>query len=175
MAHSYSHLFSLPTTGLRFFTVYGPWGRPDMAYWKFTEAMFRGTPIEVFGEGLLARDFTYVDDVVDCMERIIASPPGPDPAWNGMAPNPASSSAPYRLYNIGNHSPSTVNEMLDILERVTGRTAQRVHLPKPPGDVDRTFADVSDLIRDFDYSPHTPLDTGLERFVAWYREWQGRS
>lgn len=172
MAHSYSDLFGLPTTGLRFFTVYGPWGRPDMAYWKFTEALLRGTPIEVYGGGTLARDFTYVDDVVDCIERILPCPAEPSPVWDALTPDPATSRAPYRLYNIGNHAPVTVNEMLGILERITGRRANRVDMPKPPGDVDRTFADVSDLTRDFAFSPATPLAEGLDRFVRWFGQWQ---
>ena len=175
MAHSYSELFGLPTTGLRFFTVYGPWGRPDMAYWKFTEALLRGTPIEVYGGGTLARDFTYVDDVVDCIERIVPCPAAPSVDWDASNPDPATSRAPYRLYNIGNHAPVTVNEMLAILEKLTGRSANRVDMPKPPGDVDRTFADVSDLVRDFAFSPATPLTEGLDRFVRWYLHWQERS
>lgn len=172
MAHSYAHLFGLPCTGLRFFTVYGPWGRPDMAYWKFTEAILAGQPIEVFGDGLLRRDFTYIDDVVEGIVRLIDRPATPDPAWTGMAPDPATSSAPWRLYNIGNHTPVTVTEMIDLLEEACGRKAVRVFKPRPPGDVEATFADVEALQAAVGFQPATPLRDGLHRFVAWFREWK---
>lgn len=166
MAHSYAHLFGLPCTGLRFFTVYGPWGRPDMAYWKFTESILAGTPIEVFGDGLLRRDFTFVDDVVEAIVRMVAAPPTPGVADDGSA------AAPCRVYNVGNHTPVTVARLLAILERLCGRPAIRLSKPRPPGDVEATFADVSALARDFGFEPSTPLEEGLERFVAWYRGWR---
>jgi UDP-glucuronate 4-epimerase len=168
MAHSYSHLFGLPCTGLRFFTVYGPWGRPDMAYWKFTESILAGTPIEVYGDGLLRRDFTYVDDIVEAMVRMVRSPP------SAAAPADATSdtTAPWRIYNIGNHTPVTVSALLETLEELCGRRAVRVMKPRPPGDVEATYADVQALARDFGFSPHTSLDEGLAHFVAWYRGWR---
>ncbi len=172
MAHSYAHLFGLPCTGLRFFTVYGPWGRPDMAYWKFTAAILAGRPIEVFGGGLLRRDFTYVDDVVEAIVRMVGAPAAPNPAWAGAAPDPATSSAPWRVYNVGNHTPVTVNDMLSTLEELCGRQAVRIDRPKPPGDVEATFADVDSLSRDFGFRPRTSLRDGLAAFVDWYRRWQ---
>jgi UDP-glucuronate 4-epimerase len=172
MAHSYAHLFGLPCTGLRFFTVYGPWGRPDMAYWKFTEAILDSRPIEVFGDGQLERDFTYVDDVVEAVVRLVDRPATPDPAWRADAPDPATSSAPWRLYNIGNHTPVKVATLVDLLEQLCGRPAQRVFKPKPPGDVDATFADVTALAKAVDFRPATPLAEGLARFVAWFRDWR---
>jgi len=175
MAHSYSHLFGLPCTGLRFFTVYGPWGRPDMAYWKFTEAILEGRPIDVFGEGKLRRDFTYVDDVVEAIVRMIDAPAVPNPSWSGDRPDPATSSAPWRVYNIGNHTPVTVNELLGILEDLCGSKAIRVDKPKPPGDVEATYADVEPLSRDFGFRPSTPLRDGLARFVEWYRGYRDAS
>jgi UDP-glucuronate 4-epimerase len=166
MAHSYAHLFGLPCTGLRFFTVYGPWGRPDMAYWKFTESILAGTPIEVYGQGLLRRDFTYVDDVVEAIARMVHAPPAAGVSDDG------SPAAPCRVYNIGNHTPVTVARLLEILERLCGRPAVRLMKPRPPGDVEATFADVSALARDFGFEPRTPLEHGLERFVSWYRGWR---
>ncbi len=172
MAHSYAHLFGLPCTGLRFFTVYGPWGRPDMAYWKFAEAILDGRPIEVFGDGQLERDFTYVDDVVEAVVRLVERPATPDPAWRADAPDPATSSAPWRLYNVGNHTPVTVAALVDLLEQLCGRPARRVFKPKPPGDVDATFADVTALAEAVDFRPSTPLAEGLARFVAWFQGWR---
>ena len=172
MAHSYAHLFDLPCTGLRFFTVYGPWGRPDMAYWKFTEAILAGKPIEVFGGGLLKRDFTYIDDIVEGIVRLVDHPATADPAWTGTVPNPATSCAPWRLYNIGNHTPVTVTEMIDLLEEACGRKAVRVFKPKPPGDVEATFADVDALKAAVGFQPATPLREGLQQFVAWFRDWR---
>lgn len=163
MAHSYSHLFGLPCTGLRFFTVYGPWGRPDMAYWKFTAAILAGTPIEVYGDGLLRRDFTYVDDVVEAIVRMVRRPPA--------AVETEGTAAAWRLYNIGNHTPVTVAAMLETLERLCGRRAVRLMRPRPPGDVEATYADVEALARDFGFAPRTTLEDGLGRFVDWYREW----
>jgi UDP-glucuronate 4-epimerase len=173
MAHAYSHLFRMPCTGLRFFTVYGPWGRPDMAYWKFTEAILRGEPLELFGDGELERDFTYIDDVVSAVARVAECPATPDPAWNGEAPNAATSQSPWRIYNIGNHSPVRIRTMLSILEELCGRKALVNLKPIPAGDVPRTFADVDDLRRDFGFAPNTPLESGLAQFVNWYREWAG--
>jgi UDP-glucuronate 4-epimerase len=170
MAHSYSHLFGLPCTGLRFFTVYGPWGRPDMAYWKFTESILAGTPIEVYGDGLLRRDFTYVDDIVEALVRMVRRPPAPVPA-----DDTSDTAAPWRIYNIGNHTPVTVATLLETLEALCGRRAVRVMKPRPPGDVEATFADVAALSRDFGFAPRTPLDEGLGRFVAWYRGWRQSS
>jgi UDP-glucuronate 4-epimerase len=166
MAHSYAHLFGLPCTGLRFFTVYGPWGRPDMAYWKFTESILAGTPIEVYGDGLLRRDFTYVDDIVEAIVRMVDAPPVAGTHDDG------SPAAACRVYNIGNHTPVTVSRLLAILERLCGRPAVRLMKPRPPGDVEATFADVSALARDFGFEPRTPLEEGLERFVGWYRGWR---
>jgi len=174
MAHAYAHLFGLPCTGLRFFTVYGPWGRPDMAYWKFTDSILAGRPIEVFGSGLLRRDFTYVDDVVEAIVRMVDRPATPDRAWSASAPDPAASAAPWRVYNVGNHTPVTVNEMLSTLEELCGRKAVRVDRPRPPGDVEATFADVDSLSRDFGFRPRTSLRDGLARFVAWYRDWRSK-
>ena len=174
MAHSYAHLFGLPCTGLRFFTVYGPWGRPDMAYWKFTEAVLTGRPVEVFGGGLLRRDFTYVDDVVEVVVRMVHAAPRPDPAWTAERPDPSSSAAAWRVYNVGNHTPVEVNDLLAIIEDLCGRKAVRVEKPKPPGDVDATYADVAPLIHDFGFRPQTSLRSGMERFVAWYRDWRRR-
>ena len=174
MAHAYAHLFGLPCTGLRFFTVYGPWGRPDMAYWKFTAAILAGQPIEVFGDGQLERDFTYIDDIVEAVVRLVHMPATPDPTWTGAAPDPASSSAPWRLYNIGNHTPVKVADLVTTLERLCGRPARRVMKPKPPGDVDATCADVTALANAVGFRPATSLEDGLGRFVDWFREWQGR-
>ena len=162
MAYSYSHLFGLPCTGLRFFTVYGPWGRPDMAYWKFTAAILAGAPIEVYGDGLLRRDFTYVDDVVEAIVRMVRRPP---------AAGDTEGTAAWRLYNVGNHTPVTVADMLETLERLCGRRAVRLMRPRPPGDVETTYADVAALARDFGFAPRTTLADGLGRFVDWYREW----
>jgi UDP-glucuronate 4-epimerase len=173
MAHTYSHLFRLPVTGLRFFTVYGPWGRPDMAYYSFTKAIIAGTPIPVFAEGRLRRDFTYVDDVVEGVLRVAARPPIPDPAWNADDPAPNTSNAPYRVYNIGNHSPVTVNDFVAVLEQCIGRKAVIDPKPMQPGDVEATFADVTDLTREFGFAPRTPLAVGLRSFVDWYRAHHG--
>lgn len=170
MAHTYSHLFGLPTTGLRFFTVYGPWGRPDMALFLFTRKILAGEPIDVFNHGHHTRDFTYVDDIVEGVIRTLDRVPGPDPAYDPLAPTPASSSAPYRVYNIGNHQPVQLLRYIEVLEDCLGRKAQRNLLPLQPGDVPDTYADVSALQRDTDYSPSTSIETGVRRFVDWYRE-----
>jgi UDP-glucuronate 4-epimerase len=171
MAHAYSHLFGLPATGLRLFTVYGPWGRPDMAVWRFTEAILRGQPIQLFGGGRLRRDFTYVDDVAEAVVRLVDRIPHGDPAWSGEHPDPASSIAPWRIYNIGNHSPVEVLELVDLIEQAVGRKAERQMLPLQPGEVAATYADVDDLTREVGFRPATPLKEGVAKFVAWYRDY----
>lgn len=168
MAHTYSHLYSLPTTGLRFFTVYGPWGRPDMAYFKFAEAIVSGTSIEVYNEGNMLRDFTYVDDVVEGVVRIMDRIPTGDPSWRPESPDPASSSAPYRIYNIGNSAPERLSRFIELLETALGAKASKRFLPMQPGEVYATWADGADLERDFAWRPNTPIDTGLRRFAEWY-------
>jgi len=170
MAHTYSHLFGLPTTGLRFFTVYGPWGRPDMALFLFTRKILAGEPIDVFNNGRHTRDFTYVDDVVEGVIRTLDAVPEPDPAHDAIAPSPAISNAPYRLYNIGNHRPVELLRYIEVLEDCLGRKAERRLLPLQPGDVPDTYADVEALVRDTGYSPSTPIEVGVKRFVDWYRE-----
>ena len=171
MAHAYSHLFRLPTTGLRFFTVYGPWGRPDMAMWLFTRAILAGEPIQVFNGGQMRRDFTYVDDIVEAIVRVTDRIPQPDPAWSGADPDPATSSAPYRLYNIGNNRPVELGYVIETLEACLGRKAIRNLLPMQAGDVPETCADVDDLMRDVGFRPDTPIEVGIARFVEWYREY----
>jgi UDP-glucuronate 4-epimerase len=169
MAHTYAHLYGLPTTGLRFFTVYGPWGRPDMAMFLFTKAILAGEPIDVFNHGRMRRDFTYVDDVVEGIVRVSDRPAAPDPAWSGDAPDPGSSRAPWRVYNIGNHTPVELMRLIEILEETLGRSAVKNFLPMQAGDVPATFADVADLTRDTGFTPATPIEEGVRRFVAWYR------
>jgi UDP-glucuronate 4-epimerase len=171
MAHSYAHLFRLPATGLRFFTVYGPWGRPDMAMWIFTKAIMEGHPIRLFNHGRMRRDFTYVDDVVESVVRLIEKPAAPDPSWSGDKPDSARSAAPWRIYNIGNNRPTDVPHVVELIEKALGRTAQREMLPMQPGDVPATYADVDDLMRDVGFQPSTPIAEGVARFVAWYREY----
>jgi UDP-glucuronate 4-epimerase len=171
MAHSYAHLFRLPATGLRFFTVYGPWGRPDMAMWIFTKAIMEGHPIRLFNHGRMRRDFTYVDDVVESVVRLIEKPAAPDPSWSGDKPDSARSAAPWRIYNIGNNRPTDVPHVVELIEKALGRTAQREMLPMQPGDVPATYADVDDLMRDVGFRPSTPIAEGVARFVAWYREY----
>lgn len=171
MAHTYSHLYGLPCTGLRFFTVYGPWGRPDMALHLFTTAILRGKPIEVFNHGRMRRDFTYVDDIVEGVLRTMEHIPVPDPTWDGAAPDPATSSAPWRIYNIGNNTTVELGEFIATLERALGVTAVKTYLPMQPGDVEATYADVQDLIRDTGFSPSTPLSEGIARFVDWYKSY----
>jgi UDP-glucuronate 4-epimerase len=173
MAHSYSHLFRVPTTGLRFFTVYGPWGRPDMAMWIFAKAIMEGKPIRLFNHGKMRRDFTYVDDVVESVVRLIERPAASDPAWSGNHPNPATSNAPWRVYNIGNNQPHDVPYVVDLLEKALGRPAQRELAPMQPGDVPATYADVDDLMRDVGFRPSTSIEDGVARFVAWYRAYHG--
>lgn len=171
MAHCYSHLYRLPTTGLRFFTVYGPWGRPDMALFLFTKAILAGEPINVFNNGKMRRDFTYIDDIANGVVRISDRPAKPDAQWNGDAPNPATSSAPYRLYNIGNSNPVELDEFIGEIEKATGKKAIRNYMPMQDGDVPATFADVSALERDFGYRPRTSVREGVGNFVRWYREY----
>jgi UDP-glucuronate 4-epimerase len=170
MAHTYSHLFALPTTGLRFFTVYGPWGRPDMALFLFTRKILAGEPIDVFNYGRHTRDFTFIDDIVEGVVRTLDRVPGPDPNFDPLDPTPASSSAPYRVYNIGNHTPVELNRYIEVLEDCLGRKAERRLLPLQPGDVPDTCADVAALVRDTGYSPSTPVEVGVRRFVEWYRD-----
>ncbi|HEX7277762.1 MAG TPA: NAD-dependent epimerase [Acidimicrobiales bacterium] len=170
MAHAYSHLYRIPTTGLRFFTVYGPWGRPDMAAFLFTRAMLEGRPIDVFNEGRMRRDFTYINDIVEGVVRVLDRVAAPDPGWAGDDPDPASSAAPYRLYNIGNNNPVELMHMIETLEKQLGKKAQKNMLPLQAGDVPATYADVDDLVRDVGFAPSTPIDVGIERFIAWYRE-----
>ena len=171
MAHAYSHLYGLPTTGLRFFTVYGPWGRPDMALFLFTKNILDGKPIDVFNHGHHTRDFTYVDDIVEGIIRTLDQVPEPDPLHDPMAPTPASSSAPYRVYNIGNHQPVELLRYIEVLEECLGRKAVKRLLPMQPGDVPDTYADTSALMRDTGYSPSTPIEEGVRRFVDWYRNY----
>ena len=175
MAHTYSHLFGLPTTGLRFFTVYGPWGRPDMALFLFTRRILAGEPIDVFNHGRHTRDFTYIDDIVEGVIRTLDHVPGPDPDYDPMATTPGSSSAPYRLYNIGNHQPTELLRYIEVLEDCLGRKAERRLLPLQPGDVPDTFADVESLRRDVGYAPSTPIEVGVARFVDWYRTFYASS
>ena len=169
MAHTYSHLYGLPTTGLRFFTVYGPWGRPDMALFLFTRAILAGEPIDVFNYGKMRRDFTYIDDIVEGVVRVLDTLPQPNPAWSGLAPDPGTSKAPYRLYNIGNNQPVELLHFIEVLETCLGRKAEKRLLPLQAGDVPETYADVDDLIRDVGFRPATPLSVGIARFVEWYR------
>jgi UDP-glucuronate 4-epimerase len=191
MAHSYSHLFGLPTTGLRFFTVYGPWGRPDMAYFTFTKAILEGRPIDVYNYGHMKRDFTYIDDVVEGVVRVLDRPPrqaeakvkveAESPVLNPTTddrPSPvpgststSTSSCPYRLYNVGNHTPIDLLRFIEVLEQALGKKAKKNLLPMQPGDVPATFADVDDLMRDVGFQPGTPIEVGIERFVAWYRNY----
>ena len=171
MAHAYAHLFRLPATGLRFFTVYGPWGRPDMAMWLFTAAIIAGKPIKLFNNGNMQRDFTYVDDVVEAVVRLVDRPPAPNPAWSGSAPDAASSNAPWRVYNIGNNSPVELLEVVRLLEAAIGKKANREMLPMQPGDVPATYADVDDLMREVGFRPSTSIAEGVSRFVAWYKEY----
>jgi UDP-glucuronate 4-epimerase len=174
MAHAYAHLYGLACTGLRFFTVYGPWGRPDMALFIFTKAILEGRPIQLFNHGRMQRDFTYIDDIVEGVVRIMGRPPEPNPDWSGAAPDPGTSYAPYRLYNIGNNHPASLTDFVAAVEKALGRTAVKEYLDMQPGDVPATYADVDDLARDVGFKPATPLEQGITRFVAWYREYYVR-
>ena len=171
MAHAYSHLYSLPATGLRFFTVYGPWGRPDMALFRFTRNILAGVPIDVYNHGRHRRDFTYIDDIVEGVMRTLAHPPAPDPDWDAAAPDPATSHAPYRVLNIGNHAPMELDRYIEAIEKCLGRSAVRNLLPLQPGDVPDTFADIDDLTALTGYRPGTSIEEGVPRFVKWYREY----
>lgn len=173
MAHSYAHLYGLPCTGLRFFTVYGPWGRPDMAYYKFTRAMLAREPIDVYNNGRMQRDFTYVDDIVAALVKLLDRPARPNPEWNGQSPDPSSSRAPYRIYNIGNHQPVELSAFIHTLERLLRVSAIKRLLPMQAGDVTATYADTADLQRDIGFAPSTTLEAGLARFVRWYRDYHG--
>jgi UDP-glucuronate 4-epimerase len=171
MAHTYSHLYGLPVTGLRFFTVYGPWGRPDMALFLFTQKILAGEPIDVFNYGHHRRDFTYIDDIVEGVIRSLDRVAPTNPDWDGAAPDAATSSAPYRLYNIGNHEPVELMHYIEVLEENLGRKAEKNLLPLQPGDVPDTYADVDDLRRDVGYAPATSVEDGIRRFVEWYRDY----
>ena len=169
MAHTYSHLYGLPTTGLRFFTVYGPWGRPDMALFLFTKAILAGEPINVFNHGKMQRDFTYIDDIITGVVRVLDKIPEPDPNWSDS--DPGSSHAPYKLYNIGNNQPVELLRFIEVLEACLGMKAQKNMLPMQPGDVPITYADIEDLEKAVGFRPSTPIEVGIERFVAWYRDY----
>ncbi len=171
MAHTYAHLFGLPCTGLRFFTVYGPWGRPDMALFKFAKGIIEGTPIPIFNRGNMVRDFTYIDDVVEGVVRVMDRPASPNAAWDGDHPDPATSSAPYRIYNIGNNSPVELNRYIEVLEECLQKKAVKELLPMQPGDVRETYANVDALAEDVDFKPATPVEAGVRRFVDWYRDY----
>ena len=171
LAHTYSHLYNLPTTGLRFFTVYGPWGRPDMALFQFTRNILEGRPIDVFNYGHHRRDFTYIDDIVEGIIHTLDRIPIPNPAWSGNQPDPATSRAPYRLYNIGCQRPVELLRYIELIEECLGREAEKNFLPLQPGDVPDTFADVEDLIQDVGYQPKTPVEEGIARFIEWYRHY----
>ena len=173
MAHSYSHLYGIPATGLRFFTVYGPWGRPDMALFRFTRNILAGEPIEVYNHGRHRRDFTYIDDIVEGVVRTLLQPPSSDPHWDAEAPDPSTSRAPWRLLNIGSHAPMELERYIDAIERCVGRAAVRRMLPLQPGDVPETFADVDGLAALTGYRPRTTIEEGVPRFVSWYREYYG--
>ncbi len=169
MAHAYSHLFGLPTTGLRFFTVYGPWGRPDMAYFKFTKDILAGRPIEIFNNGQHLRDFTYVDDIAEGVVRTLDNIAAPSDIWDAKAPDPASSAAPYRIYNIGNNQPVTLLDFVASIEKAVGKTAEKVMLPRQSGDMETTYANIDSLQQAIGFRPDTSIDEGMARFVAWFR------
>ena len=173
MAHAYSHLYGLPTTGLRFFTVYGPWGRPDMAMFLFTKAILEGRPIDVFNQGDMKRDFTYIDDIVEGVIRTMDRPAEPNSEWSGDEPDPGTSKAPYRLYNIGNSESVHLMHLIEVIEGLLNKSAVKNFLPLQPGDVIETFADVQDLSRDVDFAPKTPIEEGVAKFIAWYRSHYG--
>jgi len=173
MAHTYSHLFGIRTTGLRFFTVYGPWGRPDMALFLFTKAILEGKPIDVFNHGDMRRDFTYIDDIISGVMGVIDNPAKPNEQWSGKTPDPSSSRAPYRVYNIGNNSPVNLMEFIEAIEENLGQKAEKNFLPLQPGDVPATYADISDLTKDTGYTPKTGVKEGIKNFVEWYKEFYG--
>jgi len=171
MAHTYSHLFGLPTTGLRFFTVYGPWGRPDMALFLFTKAILEDKPINVFNNGNMERDFTYIDDIVEGVCRVVQKVPQGNPDWSGDVPDPATSYCPYRVYNIGNNNKEKLMHYIEVLENCLGKKAEKNFMPMQPGDVPATYANVDDLVKDFNYKPDTTLEYGVGKFVDWYKEY----
>jgi UDP-glucuronate 4-epimerase len=173
MAHCYSHLYGLPVTGLRFFTVYGPWGRPDMALFLFTRKILAGEPIDVFNHGNHRRDFTYVDDIAEGVIRVLDKPAESNPQWNGDSPDPATSSAPHRIYNIGNNDWVELRRYIEVLEECLGRKAEKNLLPLQLGDVPDTYADIDDLVNDFGYRPSTSIEVGVRRFVDWYKDYYG--
>ena len=170
MAHSYAHLFNIPCTGLRFFTVYGPWGRPDMALFLFTKAILEDRPIDVFNYGKMQRDFTYIDDIIEGVVRVMKRPASPNPSWNGDSPDPGTSYAPYRIYNIGNNQPVELMHFIEVIENTLDKKAKKNLLPLQPGDVPATYANIDDLIRDTGFKPSTPLEVGIPRFIKWYRD-----
>ena len=173
MAHTYAHLFAIPATGLRFFTVYGPWGRPDMAMWLFARAIMQDEPIRLFNGGAMRRDFTYVDDIVEAIERLVPRPAQGNPDWNSNAPDPATSRAPWRVFNIGNSSPVELMHVVGLMERAMGKTARKELLPMQPGDVPATYAEVADLEREVDFKPRTSIEDGVARFVHWFKQYHG--
>ncbi len=173
MAHCYCHLYGMACTGLRFFTVYGPWGRPDMALFLFTKAILEDRPIDVFNFGKMKRDFTYIDDIVEGVVRVMERIPEPNPDWSGDAPDPGSSYVRYKIYNIGNNKPVELMRFIEIIEQTLGKTAQKNLLPLQPGDVPATYADIDDLVRDVGFKPDTPLEEGIPKFIRWYREYYG--
>jgi UDP-glucuronate 4-epimerase len=168
MAHTYSSLYELPTTGLRFFTVYGPYGRPDMALFLFTKAIFDGKPIDVYNHGKMKRDFTYVDDIVEAISRLVPKPAAPNKEWNGNSPDPATSFSPYRIFNIGNNKPVELLRFIEVIEENLGKKAVKNFMPLQDGDVPETFADVDDLMREVDFKPATSIEAGVKNFVEWY-------
>ncbi|TWU34500.1 NAD-dependent epimerase [Novipirellula artificiosorum] len=171
MAHTYSHLYRLPTTGLRFFTVYGPWGRPDMALFLFTKAIFEGKPINVFNHGKMRRDFTYVDDIVESVDRVSEQVAQPNPDWDSDAPDPSTSQAPYRVFNIGNHSPVELSRFIEVIEEQIGKKAEKNYMPMQDGDVPATYADIEALEKAVNFRPATSIEEGVKRFIDWYREY----
>ena len=175
MAHTYSHLYGLPCTGLRFFTVYGPWGRPDMALFLFTRAILSGEPIKVFNHGKMQRDFTYIDDIVEGVVRVMAKRPEPNPEWRGDAPDPGTSYAPYKIYNIGNNDPVELSAFIDEIEHALGKKAEKNYMDLQPGDVPATYADIDDLMRDVGFKPQTPLAEGIGKFIDWYKTYYNHS
>ena len=175
MAHAYSYLYDLPCTGLRFFTVYGPWGRPDMALFLFTKAILEGKPIDVFNYGNMRRDFTYIDDIVEGVYRVTFKIPKPNPEWNGERPDPATGKGPYMIYNIGNNNTVELGHFIEVLEKELGKEAEKNYLPLQPGDVPATYADVDDLMDDVGFKPDTPIEKGIAEFVNWYKSYYGVS
>ncbi|MBU2522274.1 MAG: NAD-dependent epimerase [Proteobacteria bacterium] len=173
MAHSYSHLYGMHCTGLRFFTVYGPWGRPDMALFLFTKAILEEKPIKVFNHGRMQRDFTYIDDIIEGVVRIMGRLPEPDPTWNGDNPDPGTSYARYKIYNIGNNNPVELMEFIGVIEKMLGKKAKKEFLDLQPGDVPATYADIDDLIKDVGFKPETSIETGIKQFILWYNEYYG--